>query len=308
MVVMGIRRDRAELDILLVESDPPELHPGRPTPGGALAGLDRTVRLARAATAAEGLERALAERFHCILVDDRLPDRNSLELLAELRQRLGAGAALALLTGGDSVLAGVEALSRGADDYLPKARLTLRTMDRLVRRLLAKGAGPGPAPPAPSAPEHLDPLGPLGDRERFAGELRRTLAAAQRQGQPFTLLVLALEGLQALAGSRGQAAADAVLAETGRRLAASGRARDAFFRIGPERFAALLGPGSDDAAAVRRLQQLIQQPVPAGGETLTVAVACGAARFPADGRRADALLARAEAALAGGALEPPAPA
>ena len=204
-------------------------------------------------------------------------------------------AALALLTGGDSVLAGVEALTRGADDFLPRAKLTPRAMDRLVRRLLTKGAGP--APPAPD----LDPLTQLGGRDRFQGDLRRTLAAAQRHGQPFTLLVLALDELQALAG--GQAAVDAVLAGAGHRLAASGRARDAFFRIGPARFAALLGPGSDDAAAVRRLQQLIEQPIDFGGRPLAVAVRIGAARFPADGRRPEALLACAEAALARGPAE-----
>ncbi len=295
MISMGIRRDRAELDILLVASDPPEPRPAQPSPGQALEGLDRPVRLTRAGTAAQGLERALAGPFHCILVDDRLPDRNALDLLADLRLRLGPGAALALLTGGDSVLAGVEALTRGADDFLPRAKLTPRAMDRLVRRLLTKGAGP--APPAPD----LDPLTHLGGRDRFQGDLRRTLAAAQRHGQPFTLLVLALDELQALAG--GQAAVDAVLAGAGHRLAASGRARDAFFRIGPARFAALLGPGSDDAAAVRRLQQLIEQPIDFGGRPLAVAVRIGAARFPADGRRPEALLACAEAALARGPAE-----
>jgi len=305
MVAMGIRKARAELDILLVEAEP-GLPPDQGSAGRALAGLDRPVRLTRAGTAARGLELALAGGFHCILLDEALPDRNGFELLADLRRRLGPEPALVLLTGGDGVLAGVEALKRGADDYLPKATLTQRTLERMLRRLLARHAEPPPRPEA-APPEPQDLLTGLATLGRFQAELRHTLAAAQRQALPFTLLVLALEPLQALAGRHGQAAAEAVLAEAGHRLAASGRALDSFFRIGPERFAALLGPGSDDAGAVTRLRQLIQQPIPFAGQTLAAAVRIGAARFPADGRRPETLLKHAEAALLHPRPDPPAP-
>jgi len=48
----------------------------------------------------QGVEMAIARNFDCILVDYRLPDMDGLDLVAELRERLGGAVPLIVLTGG----------------------------------------------------------------------------------------------------------------------------------------------------------------------------------------------------------------
>ncbi len=67
----------------------------------------------------DGLAAGMREQFDLILLDIALPGRNGLELLADLR---GAGVStpVLMLTARTEVKVKVEALDRGADDYLAK--------------------------------------------------------------------------------------------------------------------------------------------------------------------------------------------
>jgi DNA-binding NtrC family response regulator len=77
--------------------------------------------LIEAETGAEGLQLAREQKPDCILLDYRLPDLSGLEFLTEFADEMGELPLPVInLTGTDDVAVAVEAMRRGARDYLVK--------------------------------------------------------------------------------------------------------------------------------------------------------------------------------------------
>jgi hypothetical protein len=81
-------------------------------------------------TGEAGLARLAAGGVDCLLLDYQLPDIDGLEFLAALGETNGQRPAVILLTGHGDESVAVEAMKRGAQDYLDKGRIA---GDRLVR-------------------------------------------------------------------------------------------------------------------------------------------------------------------------------
>lgn len=95
--------------------------------------------LSEAETGREGLRLAHAQRPDCVLLDYHLPDLNGLEFLAELRTDLGEiPVPVMMLTGADNASVAVEAMKRGAQDYLVKDvnRQYLELLPAVIQRVL----------------------------------------------------------------------------------------------------------------------------------------------------------------------------
>jgi two-component system, OmpR family, copper resistance phosphate regulon response regulator CusR len=91
-----------------------------------------------AATGGEGYRLASTLPFDCVVLDWMLPDREGLDVLAELR-RDGRAVPVLLLTARDAVEDRVAGLDGGADDYLVKPFAFAELLARL-RVLLRRGA------------------------------------------------------------------------------------------------------------------------------------------------------------------------
>ena len=87
--------------------------------------------VSEAGTAKGGMELCVRESPDCILLDYHLPDLDGLELLAKLSDG-GAHAPVIMLTGQGSEPVAVEALKRGAQDYLVKDKLTPEGLERAI--------------------------------------------------------------------------------------------------------------------------------------------------------------------------------
>jgi PAS domain S-box-containing protein len=95
--------------------------------------------LSEAETGREGLQLAHAQKPDCVLLDYHLPDLNGLEFLAELRNDLGEiPVPVMMLTGTDNASVAVEALKRGAQDYLVKDtnRQYLELLPAVIERVM----------------------------------------------------------------------------------------------------------------------------------------------------------------------------
>ncbi len=75
-------------------------------------------RVAEAATAVEGLDRAAADRPDLVVLDLGLPDRDGLDVIREIRE--WSRVPIVVLSARDEERAKVAALDLGADDYLTK--------------------------------------------------------------------------------------------------------------------------------------------------------------------------------------------
>jgi PAS domain S-box-containing protein len=95
--------------------------------------------LSEAETGREGLQLAHAQKPDCVLLDYNLPDLNGLEFLAELRKDLGEiTLPVLMLTGANNASVAVEAMKRGAQDYLVKDtnRQYLELLPAVIQRVL----------------------------------------------------------------------------------------------------------------------------------------------------------------------------
>ncbi|HEX2163683.1 MAG TPA: response regulator [Thermoanaerobaculia bacterium] len=124
------------LSILVVEDSPEDRALYRRLLG---KGGEGAFRVAEEDTGERGLARLAAERFDCLLLDYQLPDLDGLEFLAALATAdVAERPAVILLTGhGDESIA-VEAMRRGAQDYLDKGRVSGERLLRSVRHAVER--------------------------------------------------------------------------------------------------------------------------------------------------------------------------
>ena len=268
----------------------------------AVKALGSGYEMLEARNGRQGVELATAQPFDCILLDYRLPDMDGLDVLIELRERLGVTAPIVMLTGSGNEAVAVEAMKRGAQDYLPKSQLGPESLFRVVSNAIEKCTLQSKLAQAQQDLERLalyDPLTGLGNRNLFHIELARAVAVAQRKTAAFSLLMMDLDNFKTANDTFGHEAGDAILTAIGSRLRDAARAADSYFRLGGDEFVAILDAGSDGSSAAQRITAAVAEPVSFGAYALAVEISIGLAAYPADGENAQDLIRAADAAMYG---------
>jgi diguanylate cyclase (GGDEF)-like protein len=142
-----------------------------------------------------------------------------------------------------------------------------------------------------------DPLTGLPNRILLDDRIEQALRRSRRSGEPFTLIVVDLDGFKDINDVRGHRAGDSVLRTLARRFEAIMRASDTVARVGGDEFVVLsMEAGSDEAAAslVGRLRHALRRPFRIDGTTIEIDGSIGWAIFPTDGATSDELLSRAD--------------
>lgn len=130
--------------------------------------------------------------------------------------------------------------------------------------------------------------------------LARRAEAALEAGEPFTLMLLDLDGFKAVNDTHGHAAGDAVLVALVQRLRALLREGDLVARLGGDEFAVLLAgapPRQALADKARAMARAVAVPLGFEGRQLSVGLSVGIASHPGDGWALEPLLRAADAAM-----------
>jgi len=86
-----------------------------------------------------GLERYDAAQLDCVLLDYQLPDLNGLEFLAQICDKDGTSAVpVIMLTGHGNETIAAEAMRAGAADYVPKAAVSTKSLERAITNAVEK--------------------------------------------------------------------------------------------------------------------------------------------------------------------------
>lgn len=146
----------------------------------------------------------------------------------------------------------------------------------------------------------VDALTGLRHAAHFQEILEVELAHAMRTGEPFTLVELELDGLDAIAEGFGTAAAETALRDIAARLDQQVRLGDVLARLGPDRFGVLMRHGGEEAAEglARRITQAVSAPlVLQSGDEVGVGISVGMAAYSDATESLPQLQAEASSAL-----------
>jgi len=145
-----------------------------------------------------------------------------------------------------------------------------------------------------AATARTDPLTGLSNRRAFEQALEVRLGAALPE--PFSVIMLDVDGLKQVNDAHGHAAGDAVLKRVASVLTAHLRETDVVTRWGGDEFV-LLMPGMDQVGAVSLARRVGGTLRDANDPAGAISVSIGTASFPADATTADGLLAAADRSM-----------
>ncbi len=139
------------------------------------------------------------------------------------------------------------------------------------------------------------------DQSSFLVQLDAVLKRAMRSGSLTGLAIVDLENFNRIATRLGYGASDEVLMQFGTTLASIGKREGNLFRIGEHKFALLLDGLRNEGHAVlaaKKIERLAKQPIRTLDGQVMLSPVIGVALFPEQADTAEALLQRAELALA----------
>jgi diguanylate cyclase len=145
-----------------------------------------------------------------------------------------------------------------------------------------------------------DALTGLPNRVLLDDRLTQAMAHANRDGQPFAVVVVDLDRFKLINDSLGHRAGDVVLDEVSRRLSSVVRDIDTVARTGGDEFIVVISPSAvrEDAVAIaNRARDALRAPMRVSGVELHVTCSIGVAYYPTDANSSDSLIARADAAM-----------
>ncbi|MBI2307365.1 MAG: EAL domain-containing protein [Rhodocyclales bacterium] len=146
-----------------------------------------------------------------------------------------------------------------------------------------------------------DGLTKLPNRILFRDRLEQALMQAKRHKyRTPAVMFLDLDRFKQINDTFGHDAGDALLKEVAARLRQCVRGSDTVARLAGDEFTVLLPEITDQAdahAVAAKILAAMQVPVAIGGESRVVTTSIGIAIYPRDGRDADTLLKRADAAM-----------
>src|SRR5258708_4713712 len=145
-----------------------------------------------------------------------------------------------------------------------------------------------------------DALTGLPNRVLLDDRLAQAIAHADRDAQPFAVLMLDLDRFKLINDSFGHRSGDMVLNEVARRLQRLVRSIDTVARVGGDEFVLVVSPSAARADAEeigKRANEVLRTPIQLDGVDLHVSSSIGIAFYPADGGSAESVLAHADAAM-----------
>jgi diguanylate cyclase (GGDEF)-like protein len=145
-----------------------------------------------------------------------------------------------------------------------------------------------------------DALTNLPNRVLLDDRIEQAIAHAERNSQPFAVMMVDLDRFKTINDSLGHHAGDAVLKEVALRLHSVVRSIDTVARVGGDEFVLVIGPSAPPADVEQiavRAGEALRQPIRVAGGDSHVSSSIGVALYPADGPSAERLLAHADAAM-----------
>ena len=252
----------------------------------------------------EGLAAFKAERFDVVLLDYRMPKRDGIELLLELRCSLvDHSVAVIMLSNSEESDLALECIKNGAQDFLLKSEVTSSRLQRAIlqsqtrfelEKKLYKSYQE-----ARELAEH-DSLTGLANRYAFEEALRLNITQQPRDDAKLALILFDLDNFKFINDSHGHDIGDLLLKQVSNRVYKCLRENELFARVGGDEFAIILShlKSIDNATRVtQRILNCFDEPFNISGIEIKMGASIGIAIFPDNSLSANELLKYADIAM-----------
>lgn len=208
-----------------------------------------------------GMDQLAQTAADVILLDLFLPDSSGLETFERTRAQVPEVPIVILTVFDDDVMA-LEAVRKGAQDYLVKGQVDEKMLSRMIRYAIERHR----LQAALRSLSMLDELTGLYNRRGFLNLAAQHLKLAQRTLRGLSLVYVDLDGLKQINDTFGHQEGDKALMATADILRGTFRSSDVLARIGGDEFAVLaiearkdsnevLGPRLQDKVAEHNAQR-----------------------------------------------------
>lgn len=289
--------ERVPLQVLLVEDDEVD----RQLVRRIVEASGLRVDLEESTTARDALDRCLKKSFDCVILDNRLPDGDGVDLAKQIGDAIGTKAPpIVMLTGAGNERLAVKALRSGIHDYIVKEQATPEHIEESVLGAITAKAEDRRQFEQSVLLERqamTDELTDLGNRRHFEEAMSKALEDADKNNTGVALLVIDLNGFKQVNDTFGHGAGDDVLRQAGERLRRTVRDGDTPFRLGGDEFAVIMTNDVSPTTAQRLAERLsidIAEPYDLATGSVTVGGSVGVGHAPQDGTDVASLLKTAD--------------
>jgi diguanylate cyclase (GGDEF)-like protein len=259
------------------------------------------IQLEEAGSAEDAWNTLRDNEYDCVLLDYHLPDMGCMDLFESLRLvEKGDFPPVVILTGAGNESVVVEVMKAGVQDYIPKANLSMETVENVMQHAIKVVERERRQEKAQSKLKQLamfDELTKIGNRHFFTMRFNHALIRAGRQLDSVCLILLDLNGFKKINDTWGHLAGDEVLREISRRLAHTARNADTVARIGGDEFVVLMETGvsrEGTALLTDRIREQLTLPIAIDDHEVQVGVSIGTATFPEQGDDSVSLMSTAD--------------
>ena len=267
----------------------------------AFLGDQDLVNMSRAANMKEALTMLGQGQFDMIFLDHLLNDGTSIDFLREAEKE-GIETPVIVISGqGDEMLVS-QVIQLGAYEYLPKNRINLESVSRVINNTLERARLRNDVKKAQAKMAEMstvDELTKLHNRRYFIEALEGEFERASRYEIEMALIMVDLDHFKKINDTYGHPSGDMVLSEIGRILKKHVRRNDIACRYGGEEFAVILSNVSRENiyAAYDRFREMVSEHLfEYESNQFHITVSIGIA-FSNDAESANDLLSQADQAL-----------
>lgn len=210
------------------------------------------------------LELFSVQKFDLILLDLMLPDANGLESITRILAA-GVQTPIVVMTGLDNDQLSIEAVRKGAQDYLVKGETPPKMLVRIIQHAIDRhqirkklSVVTGKLRQVNAQLEKyavLDPLTDVYNRRGLQQILTREIHSAERKGTSLVGVVIDIDDLKRVNDTLGHPCGDIVIKEVAKKIKDSIRISDYVGRIGGDEFVLLL-PETSLEEAVKLAERL----------------------------------------------------
>ena len=227
----------------------------------ALKQANSQIEITQADSAQSGLLLAKQQMFDIILLDYRLPDRDGIEVLMELRHANQKHVTVVMLSRNDNDALAEMAIRQGAQDFLLKDEVNPR---RLIRAIYQARQRHKLEEDLRLSHEKLrqlaesDPLTGLANRYEFECALQLAVSRAARDGLAIAVLLLDIDRFKQVNDTFGHDVGDQLLIEVSSRLKRVVRDSDLLARLGGDEFVVLMHDLATEKQAITLANRVVK--------------------------------------------------